>query len=1188
MRRNRPSTAPANRRRNLDRRLEKWSVHNDVLSKLQNPRQLQNACRPASSSKVDRNRQLNLATPSVLLRGRYALPTLMTPPRSSSGYSEGEDLHKRKVTQLEVARRRAEIYSIHDQPRKSSVGLTQIQKGKTKVSVSKNYNGKLVINSLPSENSNSVVLGEREIIFNEDHREGLGVNERESLYLEIKREHDKRNKALMLPNWGQQGNEIPRDFETFSVTVKKTRPQTANPRTSPQKRLLSKERPSTAHAQQARALGRGRCESNYHLEVEKNMMYEDSPIAGAVIFGKNRRIDTLSTEVDRINAKKYKERLRLFQYCKEKQWRTLMQLANVMANARQDGDQGQRMFVALSAGFAANESAPVNVEQLVSRCTSFGLPWWQAEPLLRTIFICFDDDFDGLMDWRDFVSALRIVVRPREPMAQRLRMFFNLYCDHTKYLKADEIIRVFTVHIVSPQVTQSIRLLVQSWLDELGAQGCSLSEVSLFLRSKRAEETMRLLAEDWFRAMPDGLRFHIVHENYKDSEVKLKEVDDGLKMKKALGMWMGQINNMYFRKWCYAVFLIHGRRRGGRHFIRMARMRGLRKWRVMLDRRKGNRVARYAADKFRYDWLTMRVFRWWKIMYHWWLARNAQFARRGYKFWSTTRKEYSMLALKMHLEKRRGKRKALEFWEVIKRRNLIRTWRANVAVIIRQREAQERSGALRAKMTQDEIDADVTASLKRELEEYERNKAEEAARKEREEAEKEEWARQKMVAYERGEERRIRRLQREEWARLKAKEKEDRRILVDTMLDRLEITVRQQAEYEALDYMASAEGKKMIRLEMEKVKKEGSWGEESMHAEGSPMPEEGEDPDKWNTKQMIWAMNNGIEMVKMIDAVVGEVFFYNVQTGERLGTDALSTQECRKVARKNYIDRKVHEALSAMRAQRDIDERRALENKSSTIISNTFRIVSCKRKLRAKAKLVFAYRTDKYTGEPFYYNTWTLETQTKKPYALGNQIIPLPEWIVLRDPAQDDKVYYKQTIAPFEVSWDKPAGWLYCMRCQAEFAERRCRFCGFDEKKGGEIFCLYCWMDAHPKTNLDEERATLAQANLNMQIAQDSLDANGDYTMTEKKKALVEALENAEIVQQEAKDVLQAKKDIRPHPWKEVRRIATYCFMCRTTLATKVCWECGCDAFCDSHFKLMHNSKRNYMNSMSTHTGFDI
>ena len=142
----------------------------------------------------------------------------------------------------------------------------------------------------------------------------------------------------------------------------------------------------------------------------------------------------------------------------------------------------------------------------------------------------------------------------------------------------------------------------------------------------------------------------------------------------------------------------------------------------------------------------------------------------------------------------------------------------------------------------------------------------------------------------------------------------------------------------------------MIALEMQKVRKEGSWGGDELMSEGSPAPAEGEDPDAWNAKQMVWAMNNGKEMVKMIDAVVGEVFFYNVNTGERLGTEALSTRECRKVARTNYINRKVSEALKAMHAQRAIDERNALENKSSTIITCAFRNVHCRRKLKNMAK----------------------------------------------------------------------------------------------------------------------------------------------------------------------------------------------------------------------------------------------
>jgi hypothetical protein len=1024
------------------------------------------------------------------------LPTLLTPPRPASGYSE-RTLHSRETqSNRQIAHRRAQIYDIHNR-----------HQGSTLPGFEPNFN--VSVEDDAGEEDSSILLGERSVSNTVD----------DQIYTTIKHARKKRIDALQTPNWGKPGTELPRELERLSITVKRSRPRTANPRVSDASNKRgtanpTKKRPVSAYTT---------------VGVDDKTLPQVLPFETATSIGKTRRLDTLVREVDNINAINYKQRLRLFRYYKERQWHSLMRLATVMAKVRQDGDQGQRMFLALSSGFAASTSAPVTVEQFVSRCTSFGLPWWKAEPLLRTIFICFDDDFDGLMDWRDFVSALRIVVKPREPMSKRLRMFFNIYCDHTKFLKRDEIVRVFTVHVVSPQVAQDVRNLVENWLEaDHFREGCHLDEISMFLRSKRAEATMRLLAEDWFRAMPDGLRFNIVNENYKDSERELKAVDDSLKMKKALGMWMGQINNTYFQRWRYAIYLIHCYRRGVKRSNRTARTRGLENWRVFLDRRKGNRVNRYAADMFRYRWLTMRVFRWWKIMYKFWLRRNAEYERRAIAMVELTRKEKSMEALKWYLEKRRKKRLAIEFWENFEMRNLIRTWRQNVTVILRQREAQEKSGALRAKMKNDEIKKDVEEALRLEIEERERQKAAEAKRKAEIEAEKELWAEQKMIAYERGEERRIRRLQREEWARLKAKAKKEHKELVDKMLDRLEITVRQQAEAEALDYMASPEGKKMIALEMQKVKKDGSWGDESMHAEGSPQPEEGEDPDAWNAKQMVWAMNNGIEMVKMVDAVVGEVFFYNVNTGARLSTDALSTQECRKVARKNYIDRKVNEALTAMRRQRDIDERNKLENKSSTIITNTFRILSCKRKLRTRAKEVFSLRSDPYSGEPYYLNTWTLETQTAKPYSLGKDVLALPEWIVIRDQNQPSTIYYKQTIEPFATQWEKPEGWIPCMRCQVEFAERRCRFCGFDEEKGGEVFCLTCFMEAHPKT---EER---------------------------------------------------------PHPWKEVRRITTYCFMCRTRIAAKVCWECGCDCFCESHFKLMHTTKRIAVNNFANHTAYPI
>ena len=142
-----------------------------------------------------------------------------------------------------------------------------------------------------------------------------------------------------------------------------------------------------------------------------------------------------------------------------------------------------------------------------------------------------------------------------------------------------------------------------------------------------------------------------------------------------------------------------------------------------------------------------------------------------------------------------------------------------------------------------------------------------------------------------------------------------------------------------------------------------------------------------------------------------------------------------------------------MRKQREIDERNKLENKSSTIITNTFRILSCKRKLRKRAKEVFSLRSDPYTGEPYYLNTWTLETQVAKPYALGKEILALPEWIVMRDPNQTDYVYYKQTIEPFTTQWEKPEGWIPV--CAAKWNLQR-GAAGFvvSMRRKGEVFCF--------------------------------------------------------------------------------------------------------------------------------------
>ena len=55
-------------------------------------------------------------------------------------------------------------------------------------------------------------------------------------------------------------------------------------------------------------------------------------------------------------------------------------------------------------------------------------------------------------------------------------------------------------------------------------------------------------------------------------------------------------------------------------------------------------------------------------MYRFWLRRNAEYSRRATAMVDLTRKK-SMDALKWYLDKRRKKRKAIEFWENFEMRN---------------------------------------------------------------------------------------------------------------------------------------------------------------------------------------------------------------------------------------------------------------------------------------------------------------------------------------------------------------------------------------------------------------------------------------------------------------------------------------------------------------------------------------
>ena len=130
-------------------------------------------CKTEQIQQPDREYNLE-GTPS--LRGRYALPTLMTPPRPSSGFTEGYDLAKRVEYNDDVAKRRAEISIVH---------LEDKWKGKNRK------------------------LGNRDID--------------DTLRIEVRALRKQRLKALYSPNWGVNGNNIPTELE--DVCCRKTRPQ---------------------------------------------------------------------------------------------------------------------------------------------------------------------------------------------------------------------------------------------------------------------------------------------------------------------------------------------------------------------------------------------------------------------------------------------------------------------------------------------------------------------------------------------------------------------------------------------------------------------------------------------------------------------------------------------------------------------------------------------------------------------------------------------------------------------------------------------------------------------------------------------------------------------------------------------------------------------------------------------------
>jgi hypothetical protein len=881
---------------------------------------------------------------------------------------------------------------------------------------------------------------------------------------------------------------------------------------------------------------------------------EDSglPRGSARAAGRWRRFQTLQNDVFRTQNVRAATRLDECHRAKANLWLAMDKFVDIMkrgAETRaQRREQAHRMFVTMSSGFAGTEDPLITLPQMMSRMCTFGYNWWEVEPIMKRVFVAFDADLDGLVDWRDIIVALRVAVRPLEAHDARLKRFFNVYSDEYNYMDRRTLVHMMTVTLHSAEATERVAAAVDAWLNTMQPPLPGLhrdhflalvkAEYAAAQEEWRARGPAKSMVEidsflgvmwhDWFHGMSPAMRLRIADQRQQDSLDIISEAETRIKTRAAVKWWQRNKLAKVWKQFLYGLHLFDCDRRARLHHKRARETHGVRRWHEWASMSATYVAMNSGANEFRVRWLKIVHFGHWKVF---WQVRSRQHRRhldqalRWYRAWTL---DIYFGRLKKYWRKKLQKYEAIAFWHRLEKRNLFRTWRDNVRYSMRTRKATDTLAAIRGDVffgKAASIDEEAEALKKSIQAKYERKQAEEAARLAEIERQKDQWAEQKLAAWEKGENRRKKKIQDEIWR----KQREDKEKLMRKketgMWDKLKKYVEADAEFEAYQFLRTNMGKELLRVRTLQVRKEGGLRDDQVANGLDTEKPEGMSAEEYNAKVLIDAMTKNAEFVKLFDPLLNEAFFYNCRNGEKLTAEDLSYEEAEAIAIEVYIKEQVTQALEVSNAKqlKDIQDRK--EHKAAVKINNFMRSTYHKNHLRKLFVRVYCVQADPTTGDPYYVNTWTGRSRWTKPVALRSVKMHLPEYVLMRDPGTGTP-FYRQTIRPYESVWEKPKGWLLCADCREDFAVRRCLEC--DPQI---ILCIACHTNRHPNPATAEG----------------------------------------------ADPVMFA------HKFRKLPVIAQYCTMCKNRLADKLCVECGCEQYCNRCFEMMHGKSRRKKTSLSQH-----
>jgi len=190
------------------------------------------------------------------------------------------------------------------------------------------------------------------------------------------------------------------------------------------------------------------------------------------------------------------------------------------------------------------------------------------------------------------------------------------------------------------------------------------------------------------------------------------------------------------------------------------------------------------------------------------------------------------------------------------------------------------------------------------------------------------------------------------------------------------------------------------------------------------------------------------------DPIYGTIFFFNVETKERIGTKTFTREQAKMVAIDHYLARQMKTNIETTRKIKAREKQLALENKCARYVQMMWRSRKSRKMMKEIVRRMYDVRYDIDTGDMYYYHILKRTKQQIKPRIMGHDKLEPPDYARVRN--EKNVPMYYDTKRPWLSSEEKPKGYLQCTECNFFFARRYCKNCK-------EHFCIDCHWKCHSK-----------------------------------------------------------------------------------------------------------------------------